>query len=110
MTKIKLSVHNGGNGKYRFFIPNTPSKEIFKKRKQKVIIIIEGQEFHTHTTCGPKDWNNLKVGSKKGYDLYSYEISNWIIKKGFYKKVIGKCKTFDFTLKRKGEFIILTKH
>ena len=38
---------------------------IFKNRKQKVEINIGGKKFETHTTCGPKDWNNLKVGSKK---------------------------------------------
>jgi hypothetical protein len=107
---ITLTIHSGGNGKYRFYINSIDSRLIFKKRKQKVIIHIDGQRFETHTTCGPKDWKNLKVGSKKGYDLYSKDISNWIIKKGFFKKVHGKCRTFDFTLKRKGEFIILTKH
>jgi hypothetical protein len=110
MKVITLSVHNGGNGNYRFYVNSIDSRQIFMKRKQKVKINIEGQEFHTHTTCGPKDWNNLKVGSKKGYDLYSSDISNWIINKRFYKKVMGKCRTFDFIWKRKGEFIILTEN
>jgi hypothetical protein len=105
---ITLTIHSGGNGKYRFYINSVDSRLIFKKRKQKVIIHIDSQKFETYTTCGPKDWKNLKVGSKKGYDLYSKEISDWIIKKGFFKKVRGKCRTFNFTLKRKGEFIILT--
>ena len=110
MKKITLSVHNGGNGKYRFYVNSIDSRLIFKNRKQKVEINIGGKKFETHTTCGPKDWNNLKVGSKKGYDLYSSEISKWIIEKGFDKKIKGVCKTFDFTLKRKGNFIILTKY
>jgi hypothetical protein len=107
---ITLKIHSGGNGKYRFYINSVDSRKIFKKRKQKVIIHIGRKKFETHTTCGPEDWNNLKVGSKKGYDLYSKDISDWIIKKGFFKKVLEKCRTFNFTLKRKGEFIILTKH
>ena len=107
---VILTIHSGGNGKYRFYINSVDSRKIFKKRKQKVIIHFNGQRFETHTTCGPKDWKNLKVGSKKGYDLYSKEISDWIIKRGYNKKVKGKCRTFDFTLKSKGEFIILTKY
>ncbi len=110
MNIITLSVHNGGNGKYRFYINSDNSRLIFKNRKQKVIIHIDGHKFETHTTCGPKNWKNIKIGSKKGFDLYSKEISKWIIKKGFNKKIKGKCKTFNFSWKRKGEFIILTKY
>ena len=104
---ITLKIHSVGNGKFRFYVKSVDSRLIFKKRKQKVIIHIGGQRFETHTTCGPKDWKNLKVDSKKGYDLYNKEISDWIIKRGYNKKVRGKCKTFDFIWKRKGEFIIL---
>jgi hypothetical protein len=107
---ITLKIHSGGNGKYRFYINSVDSRKIFKKRKQKVIIHINGQRFETHTTCGPIDWKNLKVGSKKGYDLYSKKISDWIIKRGYHKKILGKCRTFYFTWKRKDEFIILTKY
>jgi hypothetical protein len=64
---ITLTIHSGGNGKYRFYINSIDSRLIFKKRKQMVIIHIEGQKFETHTTCGPKNWKNLKVGSKKGW-------------------------------------------
>jgi len=107
---ITLTIHSGGNGKYRFYINSVDSRKIFKKRKQKVIIHINGQRFETHTTCGPKDWKNLKVGSKKGYDLYSKKISDWIIKRGYHKKIRGSCRTFIFTFKRKGGFVILTKY
>ena len=65
MKAITLSVHNGGNGKFRFFIPIKPSKTIFKIRKQKVKINIDGNIFETHTTCGPKDGDS-KVIEKKG--------------------------------------------
>ncbi len=106
---ITLTIHSGGKGKYRFYVNSIDSRLIFKKRKQKVIIHIDGQRFETYTTCGPKDWKNLKVGSKKGYDLYSRDISEWIIKKGSHKKNNGNCKTFDFKWKRKGEYIILHK-
>jgi hypothetical protein len=110
MKTIILSIHNGGNGKYRFYVNSVDSRLIFKNRKQKVIIYVDGNKFETHTTCGPKDWNNLKIGSKKGYDLYSSEISKWIIKKGFHKKILGKCRTFYFTLKRIREYLILIKY
>ena len=107
MKAITLSVHNGGNGKFRFFVPIQPSNTIFKIRKQKVKINIEGNIFETHTTCGPKDGYSEIIG-KKGYDLYSSGISDWIIKKGYNLKVNGtKCKTFDFKWKRIGDWIIL---
>lgn len=109
MKIITLSVHNGGNGEFRFYINSIDSRLIFKNRKQKVIIHFDRKIFETHTTCGPKNWNNLNVGSKKGYDLYSSEISQWIIKKHYNKKILGKCRTFDFTWKRNGKFIVLTK-
>ena len=109
MKIITLSVHNGWNGKYRFYVNSVDSRLIFKNRKQKVVILIDGHRFETHTTCGPKDWKNLKVGSKKGYDLYSKEISDWIIKNKYFKKASGECIKFNFTWNRKRDFILLYK-
>jgi hypothetical protein len=105
---IKLSIQNGGIRVYRFYIPSKESRFVFKKRKQKVLIKVRNKVFLTHTTCGPKDWTNLKAGSKKGYDLYSKNISDWIIKSGLYKKIDGRCRNLNFRWKRKDDLIILT--
>ena len=108
--EIELSIHKVGNGNYRFFIPSIPSKEILKKRKQKVILVIENKEFPTHTTCGPLNWENMKENQKKGYDLYSSEISKWIIEKGFHiKESNGKCQKVAFLINYKDSVIILAK-
>lgn len=110
MNKIELTIHKVGNGSYRFFIPSIPSKEIFKKRKQKVILIIDNKEYHTHTTCGPLDWDNMKKNQKKGYDLYSSEISEWIIDNRLHlKDSNGKCQKVEFVISNKIDVIYLTK-
>jgi hypothetical protein len=109
MKTIILSIHNGGKGKYRFYVNSVDSRLIFKNRKQKVIIHIDGNKFETHTTCGPKDWNNLKIGSKKGYDLYSKEISDWTIKNKHFRKIKGECVRFNFILNLKRHIIFLNK-
>jgi hypothetical protein len=111
MNKIELTIHKVGNGSFRFFIPSIPSKEIFKKRKQKVILIIDNKEFPTHTTCGPIDWSNLKKNQKKGYDLYSSKISKWIIDNELYiKDSNGKCRKVEFVFSYRDKVIILTKN
>lgn len=103
MDQIYLTIHKVGNGKFRFYVPTIYSKSIFKKRKQQVIIKIGGLEFNTKTTCGPIDFDNpLLPKQKKGYDLYSLEISNWIEKN---KEKIGT--KIDFHLKLEGSFIVL---
>lgn len=106
MKTVILSIHSGGNGKYRFYINSIDSRLIFKKRKQKVRIFIDNYEFETHTTCGPLD-GNFDVKGKKGFDLYSLEISNWIIKKRHIRKLNGKCRIFNFIWTRKGDWIEL---
>ena len=109
MKTVILSIHNGGNGKYRFYVNSVDSRLIFKNRKQKVVIHINRHKFETHTTCGPKDWNNLKIGSKKGYDLYSYQISDWIISRGYQNKMKGRCRRINFRLQIRGGKIYLYK-
>ena len=76
---IYLTIHKVGNGKFRLYVPSIYSRHIFKKRKQKVIIKINDLEFNTHTTCGPICFEKpILPKQKKGYDLYSLEISDWI--------------------------------
>ena len=110
MNKIELTIHKVGNGSYRFFIPSISSKEIFKKRKQKVILVIDSKEYPTHTTCGPLDWENMKENQKKGYDLYSSEISKWIIDNRLHiKDSKGKCQKVEFVISYRDKIIVLTK-
>jgi hypothetical protein len=103
MDKIYLTIHKVGNGKFRFYVPTIYSKSIFKKRKQQVIIKIGDLEFRTHTTCGPIDFEKpIGPKQKKGYDLYSLEISNWIENN---KEKIGS--KIDFYFQLKGSLIVL---
>ena len=67
--EIELTVHSVGNGKYRFYIPPKSSREVFEERRRVVFLVIDNEDYHTHTTCGPIDWNNLKKNQKKGYDM-----------------------------------------
>jgi hypothetical protein len=108
--EIELTVHSVGNGKYRFYIPPKSSREVFEERRRVVILVISNEEYPTHTTCGPLDWNNLKKNQKKGYDLYSLKISNWIIEKGLhFKDSNGKCRKLKFEISYKDEVIVLTE-
>jgi hypothetical protein len=104
MENIYLTIHKVGNGRFRFFVPTIYSKSIFKKRKQKVFIKIGDLEFRTHTTCGPIDFDKpLTPNQKKGYDLYSLEISDWIIKNSFPK---GTKIYFNFEFKNSVIYLI----
>lgn len=108
--EIELTVHSFGNGRYRFYIPPKPSREVFEERRRVVILVIDNEDYHTHTTCGPLDWENMKVNQKKGYDLYSSEISKWIIDNRLHiKDSKGKCKTVVFVISYRDDVILLTK-
>lgn len=65
MSKVKLTVHSVGNGKYRFYIPPKPSRDVFEERRRVVILVINNEEYPTHTTCGPLDWDNMKNNHRK---------------------------------------------
>ena len=110
MEVVKLTIHSAGNSKYRFYIPCNASRVLFRKRKQKVILNIDNISFPTHTTCGPLDWNKLKKNQKKGYDLYSSDISKWIIDNKFHlKNIDGTSKNVSFTFVIQNELIKLFK-
>jgi hypothetical protein len=110
MKVIELTIHSAGNDRYRFYIPSNLSKDLFQKRKRTVILYLENIPFQTHTTCGPLDWNNMKKKQKKGYDLYSLKISNWIIdNKMHFKNIDNKCRKVSFNVIIKGEIIELFK-
>lgn len=111
MREISLTIHSVVNGKYRFYIPHKPSREVFQKRRQDVILIIDNKEYPTHTTCGPLDWDNMKKNQKKGYDLYSSDISKWIFKNELHiKDSNGKSQKVEFVISYRDESIILTKN
>ena len=68
MALITLSVQNINKG-YRFYISKSDSKKYFKKRYTSVALHLNNVCIETKTTCG---------NTSKGFDLYSYEISEWI--------------------------------
>ncbi|MHA8062064.1 hypothetical protein PQG22_12410 [Aquirufa beregesia] len=110
MIEIELTIHSAGNGRYRFFVPSKHSRELFRKRKQKVILYIDNIPYLTHTTCGPLDWDNMKKNQKKGYDLYSSEISKWIIENELHLKNRDvECNQISFTINSRGDTIVLIK-
>ena len=79
--KIFLVVQSCGyKKKYRLGINTKNSQELFKKRGVSVHVILgESSTVNVKTTCGTP--NNPINGKKykKGYDLYSKKISDWIM-------------------------------
>jgi hypothetical protein len=73
-----LTIHKVGNGKRRFYLNTEFSKGLNVFRGYTFIFHLEGETFNVKTTCGkpktPTDGNKYK----KGYDLYSREITHWI--------------------------------
>lgn len=117
MKTIWLSLQDAGNGKKRFGISSKISSEIFKGRYIPVEIRIDDLIFQTETTCGipyengkPKTMTrNGNPYKKKGYDLYSREISNWIIENENQFILKGKSKRIIFTIVKVKNKYILTK-
>ncbi|HMK06308.1 MAG TPA: hypothetical protein VK476_02195 [Flavobacterium sp.] len=89
MTNIVLTVQPCGNGKFRLGLSLNDSRSYFKKRKQQVLIIVGTRVFNTQTTCG---------SDKKGYDLYSTEINEWIIENNYHKYPRHKPTKLEFEL------------
>jgi hypothetical protein len=90
MNKTKLTVQScgGDKTKFRFGFSIDDSNKI-KERKVEIKIIINGIQFISKTTCG--QWRINENGEMifyKGFDLYSKEISGFIIenKLNEYKK------------------------
>lgn len=69
---MKLTVQPTGYKTFRLGINYFDSIKTFKsERGAFVSLIISDEVFNLQTTCGPP--------LKKGFDLYSKELSNWII-------------------------------
>lgn len=116
METIFLTRQDGGNGKKRFGVSLWDSLNIFKNRYVKVEIYIdETNKFPTQTTCGipfengkPEELNKNGVPfNKKGYDLYSKEISNWIIKNEYKFSIRSKSKILEFYIYEKENIFYL---
>lgn len=69
------------------------------------------KRFPTHQFIEQKYWKNGVISNRHPQytDLYSREISDWIIKNKHFKKVTGECTRFNFTLNRKRDIIFLNK-
>ncbi len=82
MNKITVTIQScGGNkSKFRFGI-SCKDSQLFNYRRVQVKFKINGKIFITKTTCG--QWYINEKGElifTKGFDLYSNEISDYIIK------------------------------
>jgi hypothetical protein len=86
--KIILVVQGCGSrklDKYRLGIRVKESTELFKYRGE--IVSVQIPNYHTSivkTTCGPPKEVEPGKKYKKGYDLYSKDISDWIIDNKFH--------------------------
>lgn len=89
MNTIVLTVQPCGNGDYRLAISAADSRRYFKERRQTVKLTIGERVFLTKTTCG---------NAKKGYDLYSQEINEWITQNGYNKYPEGNPYKFKFEM------------
>jgi hypothetical protein len=74
---IILTVQPHSNGQYRLGISKEDSLRIFRKRKTKAALNLNGHIIHTQTTCGPSD-NPDSSSNKKGFDLCDRGLSDWI--------------------------------
>jgi hypothetical protein len=93
MEEIILTVQKTGSSKfkYRFGISVSDSLRYFKYRNRIVVLRIFDKIFISETTCGQFVFNerNNCFKIKKGYDLYSQEISDFIEKNEWYENKSG---------------------
>ena len=96
--KIFLVVQSCGyKKKYRLGINTKNSQELFKQRGVSIhVILSELLKVKIKTTCGTP--NNPIKGKKykKGYDLYSKEISDWIMENDFHCYKYGQPTKIEF--------------
>jgi len=90
----------GRQGSYRLGITLDDSENIFKERHVKVQLILGKEIIETQTTCGPP--------LKKGFDLYHFQLNNWIVKNNFHKYPSRKPSKLRFNLKKSKDHFILT--
>lgn len=100
MQSITLKIQSCGGAKPRFRLGvSIKDSQLFKIRGIKVRIKISKFEFITKTTCG-QWYDQEKKVFKKGFDLYSRELSQYIIKNelNYYPKRVPKTLSFSFAL------------
>jgi len=101
---IELSIHNAGKGKYRFGINISDSAKYFKKRDCVVVLQIQSQIFITKTTCGLLVYSEPSaLKFKKGFDLYSKGISEFIIENEWH--IIKIERFFKITIQEEGIYL-----
>jgi len=93
--KITLTVQSNGSGLYRLGVNTLDSATLFKCRGRVVkLILSEKLSVHCKTTCGVlcdskglwfrENPKTKQLYRKKGYDLYSKELSSWIVENEFH--------------------------
>lgn len=94
-----LTVQRSGNKSYRLGISLSDSKSIFlSQRHISVRLKIQTHIIETKTTCGPP--------LPKGFDLYSSELSKWIIHNKFHKYPKGKPTKLNFFYAKKEQHVL----
>ncbi len=94
----------GNNTRYRLGINIEDSKKYFKKRKIDILISIGIEKFHIKTSCGKIE----KEKFLKGFDLYSKELSQFIIDNNWNNYVQMKPTKIDFNYENIDNLIELT--
>lgn len=97
MYKMTVTIQScgGDKTKYRLGISIKDSLK-FKNRKVIVRFMIDDFIFETKTTCGQWYINDEgEIVFKKGFDLYSKEISDYIINNGLNDYEKGKPNKVD---------------
>lgn len=80
VSEIKLSIHKIGNNRFRFGVNIEDSAKVFQFKNRPVVLIIKNEVFFSQTTCGQIEFiENTSLKFKKGFDLYSKEISEFIL-------------------------------
>lgn len=98
-TVILTVQSTGTNNKFRLGINMEDSINIFKNRGKCVFIIIEKDHFCCKTSCGPPP--------KKSFDLYSKELSDWIIMNRFHIYTYNNPKKLLFNITETNLFLKL---
>lgn len=106
---ITTTIQSCGDGKFRFGLNTKDSAQYFVFKYLPVVIIIDGVLHITKTTCGQHAFNeeDNSIIFTKGFDLYSEELSKYIIKKKWHVYKKGKPTKIKFDLEKQTNGIVL---
>jgi hypothetical protein len=107
--EITLTVQSCGDGKFRFGLNTKDSAQYFIFKHLPVVIIIDETLYITKTTCGQHKFNEKdnSIIFTKGFDLYSEELSKFIIEKKWHNYKRGKPTKIQFDIEKQSNGIVL---